>query len=849
MHNASSVAGSKSFVRSLNLLLKSARLYGIDHSRCANQFRAVWSDLQTLLQVSEQGCVLGVAGKQLLIDGAPVDISQAERSFVDLLGSTGLASVHFTPQTTEEDLLRLVRGFASLGPKAEAAGDLLQQALAGGNGSIRLNAVRYVTEDAALGESAVARLAAKAIGAGPADLHSALENPQLLLQMIAAAQGRQPAQNAPAVSAPTENDVLQLLRALAGIARSGQAPAGSPDAQLPPDVAQLPAGSQDLFQNALASLAAMGPAAKLEGPMLVQLAEHLAIRFALEQFDRGDVRVNSVRELLERSSREIASLRKVLTGHEDALSKAGVAVESHADILDRQFWAAVPDSGKRTALLSAEAWCIPPRNVRQFLEELLKKKDPGAAAAILLNYASCVGNADADARKKSARGLAELAAVCAQLEPRVLDSAIRCVGEQLTWEEDADTQEALAAAYAKLAQEALGARNLPSIQTALNWLEHAAGEKPDLDRLLRPRLGVEDHLPGFIAQAIREKETEPGLAGLLRRSPAPAAELLASRFHRCARREECRRVLDLFGDTGEAGARHLQQMLQSGAPGVAATTVGLLSSTGTEKLERLLVPRIGEWNRAQHDVVVQQIASAAAPDRGRLLARIFPLLDRMVLSAALDEISLSGDPATATLLLRMASGEMPQASDPFLRAKAIEGLGRLREPRAETLLREIASARQMWRWIHPEELRVVALQALDRIDPGWARHFVQQSGLKPAELALAPLDAAGETPWARHRRYARVSLQHSLSLTAITAKGESPVETNVLSLGGGATSAAADLLPGTPGSVTIRSGWRNFTADVLFREAPRNQAAFEIVEIGLEERSRLRRLLASAGTG
>jgi len=849
---SSQAAASKTFVRSLNLLLKSARLYGIDHVRCAEQLRAVWADLQTLLGMGENGCLLGVAGKQLLADGNPVDTTQAERSFVDLLAAAGLASIHFTGKTNEQDLRRLVRGFAAMGPKAESAAEILKQALEGGDQSILLNSVRYVTQDSAQSDApAGARIVGSPVGGGPADLRDALEDPRKLLQLIAAAQGqaapaRGTAPEGGTAAAPTGGESLQMLRALAGMARAGSSGAGDPSVPLPQQLAELPASSQELFRQALAGLAASAPATKLEGPMLVQLAEHLAIRFALEQFDRGDVRVNSVRETLERASKEIASLRKILTGHEEVLAKAGITPEPHADILDRQFWAAVPPAGKRAVLLSPDAWCIPPRNVQQYVEELFKNNERDAAASILLNYVSCVGNEDQNARRKSARGMVELAGFCARLDPRVLDSAVRCVGEQLTWEEDAETLDALAATYAKLAQIASSTRNLDSIQTALTWLEDAGRERPELEKLLRPRLGVEDRLPDFLDEAMKQKEISPGLAGLFRRSAPAVAEMLAARFQNCARREECQRAVEIFRVTGDPGVQHLRNVLEHGPAAQAATAVGLLSSSGLDKLERLLLTRLSGWNRAQQDAVVQQLAFAGAPDRGRILVRLFPVLDHLLLAQAIDEISLAGDPAAAPLLLRLAAGEVSQASDFFFRAKAMEGLGRLREKRAETLLREIAGAKQMWRWVHPEEMRVVAMQAMEKIDPEWARSLTPQSGLKPADLALAPLDANDQTPWARQRRYARVLLPASLGVVLTTGSGDVALQTNLLSLGGGVTPLAPGLAPGTPGTVAIKSGWRNVSAEVLLRAAPRNQSAFEIVEISLEERGRLRRLLTSA---
>ena len=114
----------------------------------------------------------------------------------------------------------------------------------------------------------------------------------------------------------------------------------------------MPGQSQDLLRQALASLVAKAPNAKADESVIVQLAEHLAIRFALERFERGEVKVNAVRQMLDRMNHEIENLRKILGAHEDKMSDAGMLVESHREILDRQFWAAVPDSGKREVLLS-----------------------------------------------------------------------------------------------------------------------------------------------------------------------------------------------------------------------------------------------------------------------------------------------------------------------------------------------------------------------------------------------------------------------------------------------------------------------------------------------------------------
>src|SRR6202035_548897 len=107
----------------------------------------------------------------------------------------------------------------------------------------------------------------------------------------------------------------------------------------------LPQNAQVTLRQALATVAAKTPSAKVDEGMLLRLAEDLAIRFALDRFQRGEVRVNAVRQMLDKMSQELGTLRKLLKAREDKMAGAGMTVESHSDVLDRQFWAAVPDSG------------------------------------------------------------------------------------------------------------------------------------------------------------------------------------------------------------------------------------------------------------------------------------------------------------------------------------------------------------------------------------------------------------------------------------------------------------------------------------------------------------------------
>ena len=59
--------------------------------------------------------------------------------------------------------------------------------------------------------------------------------------------------------------------------------------------------------------------------------------------------------MMDHMSRQMDTLRQILRVQEDKMSKAGILIESHADILDRMFWAEIPEAGKKSVLLSDEA--------------------------------------------------------------------------------------------------------------------------------------------------------------------------------------------------------------------------------------------------------------------------------------------------------------------------------------------------------------------------------------------------------------------------------------------------------------------------------------------------------------
>ena len=657
-----------------------------------------------------------------------------------------------------------------------------------------------------------------------------------------------PIANQAAVSKLEEADLQSLLRLLVqfGEAQQAKTPQQNPEVWKQ-RMSSLPHNAQITLRQALAGVAATSPSAKMDEATLLRLAEDLAIKFALDRFQRGEVRVNAVRQMLDRMGHELETLRKLLKAREEKLANAGVNLESHADVLDRQFWAAVPESGKRQVLMSGEAWCIPPRNVQQYVEELLGRGESDAAGDILLQYASCVRNKDAEARKKAAIGLGQLAELYSKAASQRLQDALVQIGQQMAEEKDIELQSLLSAAFVRLSQESAARRYYRAMQQALDSISELENSKPSWAASLRPRLGVENRVADFIEEALTAETMPEGLVGVLMRIPQAAAEQLGVRLSRCARRTEREAIIDLAKSIGAPCARHLRETLKNEPFPKAAAAVGLLSRLDVFAVEEVLPVRLKEGQRSFHDAVVRQLSTAGAPERGQILTNCIELIDPMILPLALDEIGMCGDPATASKLLRLAEGELlPEAPD-YLKVKAIEALGRMRAPAAAGHLRHFVEARKTFGWVYPEEIRMAAAQALMKLDPAWMQAFLPQCGLDAAVMALAPLDAIPERDFVRHRRYRRVRLPRNVPAVITSARGKYSSAISVLSLEGGLLSGDIQIPVGTEATLKIPAGLRSISMRAVVRFVRSHQAGFEMVGMNLEDRSRLRRLLVSLG--
>jgi hypothetical protein len=963
----------RAFVRSLNILLKFARLYGFEHTRTIEQLDIAWHELRSAIPTgTDAGLMLGATGSQLLLDGVPLEGAPAEKQFAQLLSAAGLASIQFFPSVSQEEIGRFARAFPTGKAKPTELAIQLKAALTGAQG-IRLNEICFVATDSRLKDASVAaQLAAASLGEDQNEFKKWLNDPQKLLELIAAAQGSRaggagagpggsgsgggeagagtsgggfggnsgdvggssaggtgvggsgvggsgvggsgvggsgvggsgvggsgvggsgiggglpggayatgtggtgvaglvsgvpgailgagpgvggagggsgsgPWHGTGKSAGPSEDEIYGILGALTsfgnvGAGQGGVAAAGEFQQQMN----QLPGTAQDTLKRAIAGLAAQAPEGQPDESVLVKLAEHLAIRFALERFESGEVKVNAVRQMLDRMNAEIENLRKILGAHEDKMTDAGIMVESHREILDRQFWAAVPESGKQAVLLSGDAWCIPPKNVQSYVAHLIETGDVAQAISILQNYASCADSEELDARKKTAMGLSEMAELYARADPKLLGEALCHLGVRLSVEQDTDLQTLVSAAFVRLSQEAATSRCFPVMEQALDLISGVEAQRPGIGRSLRPKMGIEERVPEFVDEALRARQAAAGMTNVLKMLPQTAMEQLSMRSNRCSLREDAEHISNLAADLGEEGLQYLRSTVRGGPITEAVEMAGLLSKLDPEAVEVFLPSRMKDFPRTSQDRIVRQISASGAPGRCRILLEMLDHVDPLIMPLVIDEIGVTSDREALGRLLTIVDGDLPVGGGPYLQVKAIEALGRIHAPESATTLKRIVEAKKMFGWAHAQELRIAALQALMQLEPDWAREFVAKSGIDREDLALAPLDVIPNSKFVRQRRHTRVRLHKPVTAVSTNLKENCRLEIKTASLSGGFASISRHLAPGTHVQLKLQLGLRNVLATALMRDYRAQDMAFEIVDMSLDERSKYRRLLADS---
>ncbi|HET8924610.1 MAG TPA: HEAT repeat domain-containing protein, partial [Candidatus Acidoferrum sp.] len=626
-----------------------------------------------------------------------------------------------------------------------------------------------------------------------------------------------------------EEDVRSMLGLFAQLGKSRKDSDNRMDAPtFQSRLSAMPVRAQYTLQQALAGLAAQAPDAKPDKPMLLKLAEHVAIRFALDSYEKGELRVNAVKQLLDRMNTEIEALRKILSTQEEMMSQAGLSVQSYTELLDQEFWEQVPEENKKEVLVSDEAWCVPPRNVRAFLEDMLRRGELKTANEILMKYASCVGLEAPEARRTTAIGLSDLGELYGSGDGSALMDALRRLGNQLAIEREPELQTLVSAAFVRLSQEAASKRCYPAMQQALASLDSVEAQRPGSTQSLRPRIGAEERLPEFIEEAIRSGQLADGMMDILGLMPKATIHYVTNRFGHCGFREDCELLTTIIRDMGEDATQRLLETLQTAPANESAEAIGLVSQLSPENVEKILPVRLSQWPRSTHDRAVRQLSATPAQERARLLIAIYDSLDSLIRPLAIDEMGMSGQASCIPKLVELTQNEdLPG----FTRLKAVEALGRLRASGSSALFQRILDARQVWRWVYPNELRIAAAQALLRVDPTVGMQKVAASGIDRRELTLEPTDPEPNASVIRQRRYARLKLARNLPALTTNLRENFRLSIPELNLGGGIGSGERHLAPGSLLSLRFSHGVRPIKAQAIVRGARPQAMAFEFVDM------------------
>src|SRR6266853_5398074 len=437
-----------------------------------------------------------------------------------------------------------------------------------------------------------------------------------------------------------------------------------------------------------------------------------------------------------------------------------------------------------------------------------------------------------------------MAELYAKADPMLLGDALRHLGLRLSVEQDSDLQGLVSGAFVRLSQQAATSRNFPVMEQALDLIAGVESQRPGIARNLRGKMGIEERVPEFVEEALKARQVAAGLTDVLKMLPQTTMEQLSVRFNRCSLRDDSEHVANLAGDLGEEAVQYLRSTVRGGPTVEAVEMVGLLSRLDPQSVMVYLPGRMKDFPRPLQDRIVRQISASGAVRRCHILLELLDHVDPLVTPLVIDEIGVTADREALGRLLTIADGDLPSGGGPYLRVKAIEALGRINAQESVSTLKRIAETKKVFGWLHPQELRIAALQALEGLDPEWVAEFLPKSGIEKEEYTLAPLNLPVTSKFVRQRRHTRVRLRKPVRAVSINLRENFSLEIKTASLSGGVATISRHLAPGTQVQLKLQLGLRNLQATALMRDYRAQDMAFEIVDMNLEERGKYRRMLA-----
>jgi PilZ domain len=828
--NDANIADVDRALRSLHLLMRSARLYERHHPQTLQSLdnayealRGVAAKLNGLeVRVERAGLVAAKVAESLMPDAR----GELQALAIDLQ-KAGIRTLVFAREfhVGELDTLgQLVK--ATLLKSDEGAKDGTASGWATLLAEYRVEGISINTQTERKVDSVLASLMAALVAYGGHSPRDANETP---------------------IRAPQIDDLVETLRLLARLTPPLEAARGlAPEEAARAIHGAMENASKDTVRLLLSSISQYAPRqGEQPQPYLLRLSESLIFEILVPEFSAGALTAVSVRPTLHKLGDVLVTAGAYTGPHASAhLTTFATtwATETHREKLNEKFWLELPQREKSAVLRGSDVWCVPIVALRQTLTQLA---DTGADAPrrearnILLNYSRRIEHVEANARRSVSAGLNELTAVIESLWPnQVPEDLSRGTLAALEKETTPETAALLAAFLEMLGRIAVKRGDYTGFESILIGLEKSPNDQ-EHDHLtaLARRLVAQDRWLLLVDAALANRALDPALPRLLQRDPERLIDRLTLLLTEPHGAEFLPGMARLLRAIGVPVLNLLEARLYDSRKQRVSGAIKLLGAADADRLLRGLTRALASWEWNLQDLAVSELARPANAASAQSAAFVFSavLADAhpLVVPMMIDHIGQAQETTSVPQLMEIAAGEHEVLRDQFVRIKAIEALGRMRAQEAAELLRMLAEKRDGITYCEPSGLRAVAEDALAMLEdrPSSAR-------VRAAYEAAAQSSASFVVP----RRYVRVPLESPLRAQIDSGQaGMARVKT--ISLGGAYLESPKKLNIGDSIKLEIRAGLRKIHFTAVVRNIGAEGSGVEFVHMKDEDREKLRKLV------
>lgn len=817
-------------LRSLHLLLRSARLYDREHPRLLQSLDGAYESLRSIIanlngleiRVERTGLVAPKISESPLPD-ARGDLFALAKDFQ----RAGIYNLVFAPKFHVGELDTL----AQLGKAAllKSGQPTKQQAMAWWTSKLkerRVEGIAINTETERKVDTVLASLIAALVAYGGNSPREALDAP---------------------IEIPEIEDLEATLRLLARLTPPLEAARNiSPEEAARAIHSAMEEASRETVRLLLSAVTQYPPRdAERPQAFLLRLSEALMFEFLASEFSAATIAPPALRPMFHRLAEVLVSAGGYTGPHASAHLSSFAATwagDTHREKLIEKFWLELPPREKSAVLRGADVWCVPIVALKQYLGQLAASGADAPrreARNILLNYARRIDSVDAAVRRPVAAGLNELASIIESLWPnQVPDDLNRGALKALEKESTPETAALLAAFLENLGRVAVIRGDYAGFESILDSLEKAPHDVAhDHISALAHRLVAQDRWLLLVDAALANRALDPVLPRLLQRDPDRLLDRLTLLLTEPHSAEFLPAMARLVRTIGVPVLNLLETRLYEARRQRVSAAIKILAAADSDRLLRGFARALASWEWNLQDLAVSELARPASPATVQSAAFVFSavLADAhpLVVPMMIDQIGLAQESAALPQLMEIAAGEHDILRDQFVRIKAIEALGRMRAQEAAELLRSLATRRDGLAYAEPSGLRAAAEDALAMLEdrPSTAR-------------ARAAFAAAGSSnsSFIVPRRYTRVPLESPLR-AQIEGNHAGLARVKTISLGGAYLESPKKLTVGDSIKLEVRSGLRKIHFTAVVRNSGAEGNGVEFVHMKDEDRDKLRKLV------